>query len=55
MTAHEMKAEAREALGQAASDDEVLLGHHFLTLDRRGMDHAQIARCLACWSACQGT
>ena len=42
MTAHEMKAEAREALGWEASDDAVTLAAIILTLKRRGMGHVQI-------------
>ena len=46
MTAHEMKAEAREALGWEASDDDVTLAAIVLTLKQRGMDQAQICQML---------
>jgi hypothetical protein len=42
MTAHEMKAEAREVLGWEASDDDVTLGAIVLTLKRLDMDNATI-------------
>ena len=46
ITAHDMKTAAREALGQAASDDDVLLGAIVLTWARRGMDNATICQML---------
>lgn len=46
ITSHEMKVAAREALGQAASDDDVMLGAIILTCARRGMDNATICQML---------
>ena len=47
ITAHDMKAEAKEALGWQASDDAVTLAAIVLTLKRRGLDHAQIGQLVA--------